>query len=128
VKFSPISISRDQWSNSYNTWLPPKRPGFNTLHRMHFCIFFKNAISFRRFCDFGGTRGKEGTILNENLRLKLQLSRCNCISHSLARSPENFPYFYLIKMKNPTLFKPFFGLLFAFKGHQNTFCIFQSSN
>jgi hypothetical protein len=35
----------------------------------------------------------------------------------LAASPEKFPYFYLIEMKNPPHSKPYFGLILAFKAH-----------
>jgi hypothetical protein len=49
----------------------PRGPGSIPCTGGIFVSFFKYAISFRRFCDFGGTRGKERPILNENLRLKL---------------------------------------------------------
>jgi hypothetical protein len=39
----------------------------------------------------------------------------SCIWGILATSPDFFSYFYLIKMKNPTLSKPLFGLFVVIK-------------
>ena len=82
--------------------------------------------------NFGRTRAIEGHFFNENLWPKLQLYVIgykvllqNLLKTFIFRV---FSCYLPNRMKNSTLFRLFFDLYLAFKGDQNTFYIFQSSN
>ena len=75
---------------------------------------FQKMIPFRRFCDSQWSSAKSKFWKNENLWLKLHFV-FRCASRLLAASPGNFSYFYLEKMKNSPLSKPYFRLFWPAK-------------
>ena len=94
-----------EWSNA---------PLFQSCLR-HFCTFFKIAISFRRFCDFGRTRAMEGNVLNENLWPKLQLDVVGMDIRYYCKISWNFSLFLLNKNEEFHTFSTVFWPLMVFK-------------
>ena len=82
--------------------------------------------------NFGRTRVIEGHFLNENLgpNRQLYVIEYKVLLQNLLKTFifRVFSCYLPNRMKNSTLSKLFFDLYLAFKGDQNTFYLFQSSN
>ena len=118
--FSKILISTPSkkvfvWQNSLRL-LSGKQEVVSSIPAWGIILFFSKNDFFQEVLWLSAKFSEVQNLENENLWLKLQFV-FRCASRLLAASPRNFSYFYLIKMKNPPLSKPYFGLFLACRAH-----------